>query len=234
MKNKLFLIPTVLSDNSLDNVIPPMVYELINNIDIYIVENLRSARRFLKKLNIKKKIDQLDFFILNKHTSNIDLEIFLEKIKGKDFALMSEAGCPAVADPGANLIRISHKKNIKIVPIVGPSSILLSLMASGMNGQNFAFVGYLPIKKNERIKKIKFLEKRAKNENQTQIFIETPYRNLKMLEDLFSACNPETEICIASNITSKDEFIKTKKIKYWKKNIPSIHKIPTIFLMRNE
>ncbi len=233
MKNKLFLIPTVLSDNSLDNVIPPIVYELINNIDIYIVENLRSARRFLKKLNIKKKIDELDFFILNKHTSNIDLEVFLEKIKGKDFALISEAGCPAVADPGANLIRISHKKDIKIVPIVGPSSILLSLMASGMNGQNFAFVGYLPIKKNERIKKIKFLEKRAKNEKQTQIFIETPYRNLRMLEDLFAICNPETEICIASNITSKDEFIKTKKIKYWKKNIPNIHKIPTIFLMNN-
>ena len=231
MQNKLYLIPTTLGDTSLVNVVPNQIFDLINEIDIYIVENIRTARRYLKKLNIKKEIDELTFFELNKHTSDNDINVFFNSYKSQDIGLISEAGCPAVADPGADIVLLAHQNKIKVVPLVGASSILLSLMASGMNGQNFAFVGYIPIKKPERLKRLKFLEQRAKQEKQTQIFIEAPYRNMNLLDDILTICHQETLLCIASNITLDNESIQTKKIKDWKKNLPNIHKQASIFLL---
>lgn len=232
MKGKLYLIPTTLGDSALDNVIPPLVIETINNVTHYIVENERTVRRYLLKLGYETSIDETTFYVLNKHTLPEEIEHFLSPLdKGQSVGLVSEAGIPCVADPGNIIVTIAHRKNIEVVPLTGPSSILLALMASGMNGQNFAFTGYLPINKNERIRKIKHLEYLSSKENQTQIFMETPYRNQKLAEDILSVCNGETRLCIACNITLKDEFIKTKTIKEWKKKLPDLNKKPTVFLL---
>lgn len=232
MSAKIYLIPTTLGDSPVENVIPKYIVDIINQTEHYIVENIKTARRYLIKAGIKTKIDDLTFYELNKHSSPNEYASYLNPIKeNQNIGIISEAGTPGVADPGADIVAIAHRRNIPVVPLVGPSSILLSVMASGLNGQNFAFVGYLPIKKPERIKRIKELERRSQVENQTQLFIETPYRNQHLLEDIISNCSSETKLCIASDITLETEFIKTKSVKEWEKGIPNLHKRPTIFLI---
>lgn len=231
MKYNLYLIPATIADTSVDTVMPKYVQNIINGIKCYIVENERTARRQLIKMGISIPIDELTFFILDKHTDRSTIHNFLKPCEREHVGLLSEAGVPAVADPGGDIVAIAHNRNIRVIPLVGPSSILLALMASGMNGQNFAFLGYLPIKHHERIKKIKELEKTSGNSNQTQIFIEAPYRNNKLLEDLYQTCNKQTMICVACNITQSDEYIVTKPADEWKRIKPDLHKKPTIFLL---
>ena len=232
-KPSIYLIPTTLGDSDINNVIPQNIHHLVSHLRYYIVEDVRNSRRYLKKLDKSINIDELTFFELNKHTRPSEVETFLSPIKkGESIGIISEAGCPGVADPGADIVKIAHQKNIAVVPLVGPSSILLSLMASGMNGQNFAFVGYIPIKKPERVKRLRQLEQRSRGENQTQIFIEAPYRNNKLLEDILSACASETRVCIACDITLETEYIVTKTVSQWRKAVPEIHKRPTIFLLQ--
>ncbi len=234
MKGKLFLIPTTLGDSEIDQVIPMHIQQLIPDLKHFIVENIRTTRRYLKKVDRNINIDELTFYELNKHTSPNDISGYLNDLKEHDMGIISEAGCPGVADPGADVVKIAHTQNIKVVPLVGPSSILLSLMASGFNGQNFAFNGYLPIQAGERAKKIKQLDNRSSNEGQSQMFIETPFRNMKMVEDLLQNCHPNTKLCIAADITLKTEYIKTMPIKNWKNNLPDLHKRPTIFLIHRD
>lgn len=229
---KLYLIPTTIGDTTIGKVLPPDLTQLISTIPVFIVENLRTARRFLKKMNPDIVIDDLTFFELNQHTDKKEISRFLEPSRnGLDIGIISEAGCPGVADPGADVVRIAHIRNIQVVPLVGPSSILLALMASGMSGQNFAFNGYLPIKNPEKAAQIKMLENRMQTEGQTQIFIETPYRNAQLLDELLKNCDPQTMLCIAVDITLDTEFIRCKPVSYWKTNIPDIQKRPAIFMI---
>lgn len=228
----LYLIPTSLGDCSFDKILPAYNTDIVNNLKHFIVEDVRTARRFLKKTNQAIDIDCLTFYILNQHTTSEELSGFLRPMfGGNDMGVLSEAGCPAIADPGADVVAIAQKNNFTVVPLVGPSSILLSLMASGFNGQSFAFVGYLPIQPGERAKALKKLESRAYSENQSQIFIETPYRNMKMLEEILQTCQPNTRLCIAVDITLETEFIKTKTVKEWKSQLPDLSKRPCIFLI---
>lgn len=228
----LYLIPVLLDETSVEQVIPTYNIQLVSDLKFFIVENIRTARRFLKKCAPDINIDSLTFFELNKHTDKKDITSFLDPMKsGNSIGIMSEAGCPGVADPGADVAAIAQQKGYKVVPLVGPSSILMAIMASGFNGQSFSFHGYLPIDSNERINKIKQLEGRSYSENQTQIFIETPYRNIKLAEDILQHCKPKTKLCIASNITGEDELIVTKSIKEWKGNLPDLNKKPTVFLL---
>ena len=228
----LYLIPTTLGETNLNSVLPIGNSQIISNLKYFIVENLRSARRFLKQVNREIDIDELTFFELNEHTNLVDLQSFIAPLlNGNDVGIISEAGCPCTADPGAAVVELAHKKGIKIVPLVGPSSILLSLMASGFNGQNFAFNGYLPIDKKARIHKLKILENRALSENQTQIFIETPYRNNQLLQDIVENLKPQTKLCVACELTTTNEFIKTSQLSDWKKNKADFNKKPAIFLM---
>lgn len=226
------MIPTTLGDTNIERVLPPDLNQLISSIPVFIVENIRTARRFLKKLNPAIVIDELIFFELNQHTDKKEIGRYLESNrKDLDIGIISEAGCPGIADPGAEVVRIAHTRNIQVVPLVGPSSILLALMASGMSGQNFAFNGYLPIKNPDKSNQIKMLEKRMKTEGQTQIFIETPYRNAQLLDELIKNCDPQTMLCIAADITLDTEFILAKPISFWKTNIPDIQKRPAIFMI---
>jgi 16S rRNA (cytidine1402-2'-O)-methyltransferase len=228
----LYLIPTTLGDTAeTADVIPVKVNAIINLIDEYIVENEKSARHYLKKTGIKKPLQEIILHPLNQHTAPQEISGYLKSIaEGKNIGIISEAGCPGVADPGAEVVAIAHERNIKVVPLVGPSSILLSLMASGFSGQRFTFHGYLPKERPERIKKLKELEKAAQKQ-ETQLFIETPYRNMHLLEDMLSTCEGTTKLCIACDITLPTEFIKTKRIAEWKKQLPDINKKPTIFLI---
>ena len=229
---KLFLVPNVLSDGNWQQVLPVGIYTIITETKYFIVENIRTTRRFMKQVNRDVNIDECTFFELNKHTSDLDIPNYLKPLEnGFDVAVISEAGCPGVADPGADVVKIAHQKGIKVVPLVGPSSILLALMASGLNGQNFTFNGYLPVKPNERSRAIAELEKKAANEQQTQIFIETPYRNNQLIEDVLKTCSTNTLFCIAANITAENEFIVTKSIQDWKNKTPNLHKIPSIFML---
>lgn len=231
-KGKLYLIPSTIGDTKIDRVIPSYNSEIINNIDYYIVEELKTARRYLKKAGIIKPIDELTFYILNEHTKAENIINYLEMIdKGKNIGLLSEAGVPCIADPGADIVRIAQEKNIEIIPLTGPSSIILSLMASGFNGQNFAFLGYLPIDKKLRSDKLKEIEKNIYQNNQTQIFIEAPYRNNQLIEAILNSCRNDSFLCIASEITSENEFIKTKSIAEWKKTKYDFHKKNTVFLL---
>ncbi len=233
MKGKIYLIPNTIGNNDTTISIPQYVTTIINTIDTYIVEDERTVRRFLKRAGVIKPIDELTFFLLNKHTNDKIIPSFLAPAeKGKNIGIVSEAGCPAVADPGAQIAAMAHQRKLQVVPLVGPSSILLALMASGLGGQNFAFVGYLPVKKLERVKHIRKLEQRTITEKQTQIFMEAPYRNNHMMNDILANCHPETMLCIAADITTEKEFIQTKRIIDWKKNIPELHKRPTVFLLR--
>ena len=232
MKPILYLIPTSLGDTSFERILPTYNTEIVSALRYFIVEDVRTARRFLKKANPTINIDELTFFVLNQHTDPQTIHSFLQPmIEGKDVGVLSEAGCPAIADPGADVVAIAQQKGFDVVPLIGPSSILLSLMASGFNGQSFAFVGYLPVQSADRIKTLKRLEGRVFSENQTQIFIETPYRNMKMLEDILATCQPTTRLCIAADVTLATEFIKTKTIKEWKKQLPELNKRPCIFLI---
>lgn len=228
----LYLLPVTLGDTAIEKVLPSYNKEIILGIKHFIVEDVRSARRFLKKVDSGINIDELTFYPLNKHTSPEDISGYLKPLaEGQAMGVISEAGCPAVADPGADVVAIAQRRNMKVVPLVGPSSIILSVMGSGFNGQSFAFHGYLPIEPSERMKRIKELEQRIYTENQTQLFIETPYRNNKMMEDILKACRPQTELCIAANITCEGEYIHTKTIKEWKGKLPDLAKIPCIFLI---
>lgn len=230
----LYLIPVPLAKNASVKSLTPYLINTINQINEYIVENEKSARHFLKEAGLKIHQNELIIHDYGKHNRDKNNQDFLKGLlKGNDVGLMSEAGCPGIADPGANLIRIAHQKGIKIVPLVGPSSILLALMASGFNGQSFAFQGYLPIDKNQRVKKLKDLEVLAAKYHQTQLFIETPFRNQAILEDILKSCNPKTQLCIAANLTAIDEFIQTKSISEWKALIPDLHKKPTVFILSN-
>ena len=233
MIGNLYLIPTTLGDIEPLKVLPNSVKEIIEGIDIFIVESEKSARRFIKSICPNKSQSSLKLYILNKHTDSINLEDYLKPCVERcmSIGLLSDNGCPAIADPGSQIIQLAHEKKIKIIPIVGPSSILLAMMSSGMNGQNFAFNGYLPIEKNERKFKIKSLEKRSKKEKQAQIFIETPYRNDSVLKDLCQFLNPNTKICIASDLSLSTEFISTKLSKDWKSTNIKFNKRPTIFII---
>ncbi|MDR0506912.1 MAG: SAM-dependent methyltransferase [Dysgonamonadaceae bacterium] len=230
MSASLFLIPVTLGETEINRSLPPYNREIIVSLRYFIVENERSARRFLKQTAPEIIINDLTFYILNKHTSPEEVSAFLQPVKsGHSIGIISEAGCPAVADPGAEVVSIAQKKNIPVVPLVGPSSILLALMASGFNGQSFAFHGYLPIDDDCRIRTLKTMEQRIYSENQTQLFIETPYRNNKLLESIVKTCKPATRLCIAADITLPSEMIKTKNIGEWKKNLPDLSKRPCIF-----
>ena len=232
METALYLLPVTLGDTPIEKVLPSHNKEIISGIKHFIVEDVRSARRFLKKVDRDIDIDSLSFYPLNKHTLPQDISGYLKPlIDGHSMGVISEAGCPAVADPGADVVAIAQRKNLKVVPLVGPSSIILSVMGSGFNGQSFAFHGYLPIEPEERQKRLKALEHRVYAENQTQIFIETPYRNHKMMEDVLKACRPQTKLCIAANITCDDEYIKTQTLQAWKGKFPDLTKKPCIFLI---
>ena len=229
----LYLIPVTLGDTSISQVLPDYNHDIIIEIKHFIVENIRSARRFLKKVEKSIDIDELTFYELNRHTDRKIIGEYLKPLEqGQSVGIISEAGCPAIADPGADVVAIAQTRNFKVVPLVGPSSIIMSLMGSGFNGQSFAFNGYLPVDVPGRIKALKKLENKVYNEDQTQIFIETPYRNSKMMETMLQALRPTTKICIAAGITTPQEFIVTKTVEKWKKGpLPDFEKIPCVFLI---
>lgn len=231
-KGKLYLIPTTLGENDPMEVLPQTVKRAIDFIDYYIVENEKTARRFIKAINAQKVQAKLKISLLNKHTEVSEHNAMIKPcLEGINVGLMSEAGCPGVADPGAVIVKIAHEKGIQVVPLVGPSSILLAIMASGMNGQSFAFNGYLPIDKSDKKSALKNFEKISSDKNQSQIFIETPYRNNKLLEDILSALQPNTHLCIAADITLPTEYIKTLRVTDWKKTKVDLHNRPTIFII---
>ncbi len=229
---KLYLIPTTLGDNEPLEVLPLSVRQVIEKTTHFIVENEKSARRFIKKITPRKSQSSLQIYKLDKFTNEIETQHYLDACEvGKNVGLLSEAGVPAVADPGALIVQSAHRKNIRVVPLVGPSSIIMALMSSGMNGQNFAFNGYLPIDKAERKRKIKQLEKLSLERDQSQIFIETPYRNEKMFTNLLQALAPDTQLCIAADITLSTEYIRTFFVRDWKNAKPDLHKKPAIFII---
>lgn len=233
MEAALYLLPVTLGDTAICAVLPAYNKEVILGLKHFIVEDVRSARRFLKKVDSSIVIDDLTFYPMGKHASHDVFASYLKPLEqGIPMGVLSEAGCPAVADPGSDVVAIAQRKGLKVVPLVGPSSMILAVMASGFNGQSFAFNGYLPINPGERIQKIKSLEQKVYQEHQTQLFIETPYRNGKMIDDLLRTCKPSTRLCIAAGITCAEEFIRTKTIKEWKSTtLPDLSKIPAIFLI---
>lgn len=231
-KGKLYLIPSPLGDNDPAEVIPQPVLDSLRGFRTFVVEEIRTARRYLSKAGLKGTIGELEFHELNEHTEQSTVEGYLKLFdNGNDVALISEAGLPAVADPGAQLVALAHRHGIEVVPAVGPSSLMMSLMASGLNGQSFAFCGYIPAKTEERKSKLKLLEKISGQLKQTQIIIETPYRNDSLLKDILSTCSPSTRLCIAANITMPDAYIKTKTVSQWKKENLIIGKRPCVFLI---
>jgi len=235
MKNSapvLYLIPSTLGDVSPQEVIPYKTLQILKKLDRFVVEEEKTARRFLIRAGVDKPIDAITFFILNEHTEKESVASFFKNSGNADLGLLSEAGVPAVADPGTDFIRMAHRMGFRVVPLVGPSSVLMAVMASGLNGQHFAFAGYLPVKINERMARIRFLEKRSLLENQSQIFIEAPYRNNQLMKSILETCSPETWLCIASNITLEDEWISTRTIAEWKKEIPDLNKKPAVFVMQ--
>ncbi len=224
----LYLLPTPLCDENILQLTVPFNISVIHSCKYFVVEELKTARRFLKAIDRNINIDELTFSVLNEHTPPLELiEIFKTVLQSENVILMSEAGCPGVADPGAALVQMAHKQNVKVVPLIGPSSILMAVMSSGLNGQSFAFNGYLPKEKSDRTQKIKSLEKLTAH--QSQWFIETPYRNMQMLDELLATLNGNTKLTIALNITAANEFIKTKTVGDWKKEKPELNKIPCVF-----
>ncbi|MFM9824705.1 SAM-dependent methyltransferase [Flavobacterium sp.] len=232
LKGKLYLIPTTLGESNPEEVLPITIKRTVEFIDDYIVENEKTARKFIKNVLPEKIQSSLRLSTLNKHTEVSEHAKMIQPcLEGKNIGLMSEAGCPGVADPGAVIVKLAHEKGIQVVPLVGPSSILLAIMASGMNGQSFTFNGYLPIDKSEKKIALKNLEKLSQDKNQSQIFIETPFRNNKMLEDILQAINQATYLCIAADITLPTEFIKTMRASEWKKIKVDLHNRPAIFII---
>ena len=229
---KLYLIPVTMGECDPMDVLPQTVKRTIEFIDYYIVENEKTARKSIKAVLPEKKQSELVLFALNKHTDVKEHLSFIQPLlEGKNVGLMSEAGCPGVADPGAVIVKLAHEKGIQVIPLVGPSSILLAMMASGMNGQSFTFNGYLPIDKREKKSALKNFEKLSFDKNQSQIFIETPYRNNKLVEDILQALQPSTHLCIATDITLPTEYIKTLRVADWKKTKVDLHNRPTIFII---
>ena len=229
------MIPCPISDErAVWDVLPAANLAVMNSLDYFIVENVRSARRFLSKAGVERRIEELEFVELNEHTRSAqDVERMLKPVlEGRSAGVISEAGVPGVADPGADVVALAHRKGVRVVPLVGPSSILMAIMASGLNGQSFAFVGYLPVKEPDRIKRLKELERRAMGENQAQLFIEAPYRNIKLFETMLKTLSPKLKLTVAVDITSPEEFIKTRTIEEWRKSgMPDMAKRPTIFLL---
>jgi 16S rRNA (cytidine1402-2'-O)-methyltransferase len=229
---KLYLIPSVLAEGTSQEVISPQVKDVILHTTHYLVENLRTARRYISSLKLGVEIEELDLQILDKNTGSHDLQLLMRPIfEGKDLGIISEAGCPGIADPGAVAVAFAHQKGIRVIPLSGPSSIFLALMGSGFSGQTFTFHGYLPIDKKELVNSLHSLENVSRKDHSTQIFMETPFRNQKMLENLLQHLHPETLLCIARNVTATDELIQTMRVQDWKRNPPDLHKIPTVFLL---
>lgn len=229
----LYLIPVTLGDDFPERVLPVQVIGIARTLDTFVVENEKSARRFLGAIKTDKPVRELTLLTLNEHSSDKDLPALLAPLlAGRSVGLMSEAGCPGIADPGAKLVALAHRHRVQVKPLVGPSSILLGLIASGLDGQRFSFLGYLPADKSARIQKLKEIEKRSGQANETQIFIETPYRNQHMFEDTLANCQPSTRLCVASNLTLENEVVRTQSIAEWKKSAtPELHKQPTVFLL---
>ncbi len=232
METALYLIPVTLGETEYSKVIPSYNIEIIKKIRFFVAENVKSAKRFLAKIE-GSHVDDGEFVELSEHTDVKNILHYLDPLKkGESVGVISEAGCPAVADPGADIVALAQSRNFKVVPLVGPNSMILALMASGFSGQSFAFNGYLPVKTNERSAKIKNLENRAYKENQTQLFIETPYRNAQLFDSILKSCRQETKLCIAAGITTEAEFIKTKTVAEWKKiGLPELKKVPAIFAL---
>ena len=231
-KGKLYLIPSPLGENDPAEVIPAPVLESLGKFRTFVVEEVRTARRYLSRAGLRGKIGELEFFELNEHTEQATIEGYIKLFDGgNDVALISEAGLPAVADPGAQLVALAHRHCIEVIPFVGPSSLMLALMASGLNGQSFAFCGYIPAKTDERRSRLRTLEKVSGQLKQTQILIETPYRNDSLFADILAVCCPSTRVCVACNITMPDAYIKTMKVSEWKKAGLNIGKRPCVFLL---
>jgi 16S rRNA (cytidine1402-2'-O)-methyltransferase len=227
----LFLIPTIISEGTEREVIPSIVVEKLKSIRYFLAEDVRTARRYLSSLKIYESIEALDFSVLNKDTKEVEIEnMFAPIFSGEHLGVLSESGCPGVADPGSLAVNFAHQKNIRVIPLVGPSSILLALMGSGLNGQQFAFHGYLPIDAKECSQKIKMFEKESSTKGQTQIFIETPFRNNQVLKSLLQSLSGSTQLCIALDLTGKNEFIRTQSVSEWKKDIPQLPKEPAVLL----
>jgi 16S rRNA (cytidine1402-2'-O)-methyltransferase len=232
LKAKLYLLPVTLGGNDLRMVIPDRVLEMTKRLRYFVVEDIRSARRYLRTVDNKFPLDEIRFFELNEHTRDNDIEHYLDPVlNGSDMGLMSEAGMPGIADPGSRLIAIAHRKMIPVVPLSGPSSVLLSLISSGLNGQKFVFHGYLPVKPADRASKLKELERSA-GKGYSQIFIETPYRNNRMLDTILSVCKNDTLLCIAADLTLPTEFIRTMKISEWKNSRPDLNRRPAVYVMQ--
>ena len=230
---KLYLIPSSLGEKDFDFLFPRFNAEIINSIDVYIVEDLRTGRRFLKKLGLRKAIDDLEFFLLNEHTQGVDLNEYLRCCgEGKNVGLMSDAGTPCIADPG-NVVVVAkaHQLGVEVVPLIGPNSIVLALMGSGFNGQSFAFNGYLPVEQDRRESRLKVLESLVIKNNQTQLFIETPYRNNHLFQSILRVCQPDTRLCIACNMATDEQFLKSQSVARWRKEQIDLHKKPTVFVL---
>ncbi|WP_026947763.1 SAM-dependent methyltransferase [Algoriphagus marincola] len=233
-QGKLFLIPNVLAENTAEEVITPQVKEVIADTKVFLVENLRTARRYISSLKLGVNLEEVHMEILDKNTAPESINRLLQPLfKGADVGIISEAGCPGIADPGALAVAHAHTRGIQVVPLSGPSSMFLALMGSGFSGQSFAFHGYLPIDKKERAAALKKLEAESLREKRAQIFMETPFRNNQLLEDLTRTLSPQTKLCIAKNLTAKDELIQTKSIQDWKKSPIDLHKIPTVFIIQS-
>lgn len=233
METALYLIPCTLGDTPVEQVLPSYNHDVIMGIRHFIVEEIRTARRFLRKVDREFPIDDSTFYEMGKHANADQFAQYLKPLQeGHPVGVISEAGCPAVADPGADVVAIAQRKGLRVIPLVGPSSMILAVMASGLNGQSFAFNGYLPIDPADRAKRLKMLETRAEKEKQTQLFIETPYRNKKMFDTLVSTLRPNTRMCVAAGITTPDEWIHTHTIGEWKRlTLPDLSKVPAIFLI---
>lgn len=234
-KGTLYMLPVTLGSDGLEQVLPAEVIAQARKLSTFIVENEKTARRFLSLFKTDKPVRELTLHLLNEHTSDAELPALLQPLlAGEDVGLMSEAGCPGIADPGARLAALAHKRDIRVAPLVGPSSILLALMASGMNGQRFSFLGYIPSDKQARINRLREIERQSLQHGETQIFIETPYRNQHLLEDMLAHCRPETTLCVARNISLPTELIISKRIAEWAKlkELPELHKQPTVFLLQ--
>jgi len=232
MPGELYLIPNSLGNNDPLAFLPKAVIDLIPTLKFFIVENIRNARRYLKSIDKTIDIDSITFYELNKHTDSSEIHTFLNPLmKGENCGILSEAGVPGVADPGAEVVRLAHQKGIRVVPLIGPSSILMAMMASGQNGQSFRFLGYLPVKGNERSRELRNIESRAIKENESQIFIETPYRNNQMFQDIMNSCQPSTLLTVAVDLTTETESVITMPVSGWKKKKPELNKRPAVFII---
>ena len=232
-KGKLFLIPTVLADDTAAQVISPQVREVILHTKFFLVENLRTARRYISSLKLGLTIDEISLEVLDKDTPSQQVASLMEPLlKGEDMGIISEAGCPGIADPGALAVAYAHQKGIQVVPLAGPSSLFLALMGSGFSGQSFAFHGYLPIDKKDRVAALKRLEQESLREKRAQLFMETPFRNNQLLADALQTLSPHTQLCIAKNLTAADEMIQSKSVAAWKLNSPDLHKVPAVFILQ--